>query len=235
MDQLALIPRTCHRAVIGDDKDFCKGDRCAHGGRIGVDQSGIEIGRPECLGQAVHRVDIGIGKIGPQRPDEVGRQCAAAVREPPHRSRGVARPVELRQLDPQRRHRSERRDAMPGAGFHHVAREEIVERRHAAAGIPRGEQLVLAIIEAQRQDCQSDVVAGQLEVMGHADGTQPQVRMAQHDALGPAGAAAGVEDCRQGVRIGVGGGQRCVRLRDVIPQALFRKRLATCGDVAAFE
>ena len=45
------------------------------------------------------------------------------------------------------------------------------------------------------------LVACKLQVMRHADRAQPHIRMAQHDALGPAGRTTGVEDGRQGVRI----------------------------------
>ena len=50
--------------------------------------------------------------------------------------RGLRRPVELGELDPQRRHGGERGDAVPLDRLHHVARGQVVERRHRGAGIP---------------------------------------------------------------------------------------------------
>ncbi len=157
-------------------------------------EAGVEIGRPERLGQAIHRIKVGIGKQRAQAPHERTRQRAARIGQPAQRSARTVGPVELDELDPQRRHAGERRDRPPGDRFHDVTRREIVERDTDTARIPGRKQLVLAIIEAQRQDAQRPVVGRKAEIMRHRLGAEPEVGVAQHDALGLSRRAAGVKD-----------------------------------------
>ena len=98
--------------------------------------------------------------------------------------------------------------------LHHVARHQVIERHHAAARVPRREQLVLAIVERKRQHRQRAIVRRQAEVIDDAIRTQPHVGVAQHHPLGPPGGAAGVEDRGQFLWIGLRGWQlRAKRVR----------------------
>jgi hypothetical protein len=86
--------------------------------------------------------------------------------------------------------------------FDHVTRRQVIERDHRRTRIPRRKQLVLPIIERQRQHREHAVGRRQPQVMRHADRAEPQVGVAQHHAFGPPGRSAGVENRRQIVRRG---------------------------------
>ena len=129
------------------------------------------------------------------------RQGPSGIGQPPDAGYCLGRPFDLGQLDPQWWDSGKRRDAIFSAGLGHISGEEIVERNRASSGIPCRKQLVLAIIEAQRKDCQHDVIRCKVEIVRHTDGTQPHIRVAQHHALGLAGGTACVKDCRQFVGI----------------------------------
>ena len=116
----------------------------------------------------------------------------------------------------------------------HIARHQIVERGDTAARAPCRKQLVLAVIERQRQHRERHVVAAQLEVMRHADRAQPQVRMAQHHAFGLAGRPAGIEDRGDGLRIGGRFGQRIASFRRLQRRAFLYLR-APGGQIALLQ
>ena len=121
---------------------------------------------------------------------------------------------------------------MASAGFYYVAGGEIIDRHNARPGAPGGKQLVLAIVEGQRQHAQHYIVGFQPQIMGHADRAEPEIGMAQHHALGPAGGAAGVKDRRKIVRIG---GARCKRAAQGLgpcPDIRFLDQLASCRNIA---
>src|SRR3546814_2894694 len=83
------------------------------------------------------------------------------------------RPIYLKQLRPERRHAGKRRDAEPGDRLHHVARQQVIEWHHAPASRPSREELILAIIEAQRQHAEHTIRRVQLQIMRDADRPEP--------------------------------------------------------------
>ena len=203
MHQFALFLRVGHRALIVDDEDFRERDRLAHRGRMAVDKVRVEIGRTECLGQSVHREQPRFGEQGPQVAYQFDREGSPAVGQAAHGCQRLGRPLHFGQLDPERRDGGQRGDAVPGAGLRDVTREKVVERDHTTARVPSRKQLVLPVVETERQDCKRDVIAAHPQIIGHRDGTQPEVRMAEHDALGLARRTAGIENCRQRTGIAV--------------------------------
>ena len=88
--------------------------------------------------------------------------------------------------------------------LHHVTRRQIVERHNARAGRPARQQLVLAIIEAQRQHRERPVAWRELQVVRHADRAEPEIGVAQHHALWKPGRPRCVEDRRQRIDVGIG-------------------------------
>ena len=169
-----------------------------------------------------------------QLAHQVLGQGPTAVRQAPHRRCGFNRPIEFSQLHPQRRHRGERRDAVLRASLRDVARGEVVERHHAAPGVPGRKQLVLPIVERQRQDCQRDVIARHPKVVRDADRAEPHVGMAEHHTLWPPGRSAGVEDGRQLFRIATRWRQGFGIARS-IERIVFGQRSAIIRQVAGFE
>ena len=149
------------RAAVGADTTITSANGIARPiDRGALDQRGIEIGRAERFGQAVHRVEIGrSGNRVAQR-----RAPFAGVSAPPELvsrlkpRRGLRRPFRLEQLHPQA--------AAPPPASSTPSRStalitsrggQIIERRHAPARRPGREQLVLPVIEAQRQHAQHAV------------------------------------------------------------------------------
>ena len=192
---------------------------------MAVDKRRIEEGGTERLGQTVHREQPRVREQPAQSPDQIDRQRTARIGQAAQFRSGFLRPVKLCELHPQRRHGGQCGHAIPLHRLCHIARGQIVERNHAAPGVPGGKQLVLAIVERQRQHCQSDIVGCHPEVTRNAIGPQPYVGMAQHHALGLAGRAAGIKDRGQFVRIGGTWRQR-------IGAARLLDRLALTDDAA---
>jgi hypothetical protein len=106
----------------------------------------------------------------------------------------VLRPIQLRQLDPQRRHTGEAGDALPCALPDHVAGQQIVVQHHRRADVEAGGQLAEAGIEAEWQHRQDPVLRGILQILADADRAGDHVAMGEDHALRHAGAARGVED-----------------------------------------
>ena len=185
-----------------------KGDRLAHRGGVGVDQRGIEEGRAERLGQAVHGEDPRLRKHTAQAAHKVGRERAAAIGQAAERRRSLGRPLRLEQLHPERRDRRQRGHAMARAGLHHVARREVIEWDGARPCPPCAEQLVLPVIEGERQHGEHHIIRREAEIMRHADRAEPEIGVAEHHALGRAGRAAGIEQRRQLMRVRPGGTER---------------------------
>jgi hypothetical protein len=70
--------------------------------------------------------------------------------------------------------------------------------------------------------------------MGDTDRAEPQVRVAEHHALGASGRARSIENGRPHIRIVAGGGQRfSPRFRP--PDILLQSDLAICGAFTLFE
>ena len=67
------------------------------------------------------------------------------------------------ELHPQRRNAGEHGDVMTSDRPDHVARQEIIEGDDAAARRPGREQLVLAIVEGQRQHARASGRGGEAE------------------------------------------------------------------------
>src|SRR3546814_6254468 len=57
----------------------------------------------ECLGEPIHRIDIGFGESPPHRVDQRRGQRAAAVGKAPEEARGFGGPFGLDELHPERR------------------------------------------------------------------------------------------------------------------------------------
>ena len=224
MDQFALFIGRSGLPGIVDNENLGKRNGAADGCRMPVHQHGIEIGRAERFGQAVHRIEVRLRESGPQGPYQVRGQRPSAVGQAAQRSCGLFRPVQFRQLQPQRRDSGDRCHTMAGHGFHHIARCQVIERDHRAACVPCRQQLVLAIIERQRQHRQHAVVGRDPEVVGNADRTQPKVRLAKHHALGPPGGTAGVKNGSKAVWRGIGRRQHRTQRLGLRP----RDRLFDC-------
>ena len=152
VDQLALLARRGLAAVGADDHQLGEGDGGADAVGMLVDQRRIEAGRAEGFGEAVHQVQLRLAGTarasGAPAARADGRRCWSACAG----CRPRRPPVLLGQLEPQRRHAGEHGDVMTSDRPDHVARQEIVEGDRAAARRPGREQLVLAIVERQRQD-----------------------------------------------------------------------------------
>ena len=86
----------------------------------------------------------------------------------------------------------------------HVASGEIFDRDDRGSGGPAGEELVLAIVEAQRKHSKSAVLRAEAEIVSDADRAEPQVGVGQHHPLWTAGGAGRVEKGRKLLRIGRG-------------------------------
>ena len=101
----------------------------------------------------------------------------------------AGRPVELRQLDVERRHGGQAGDAFPFQRPEHVARQQVVEQDDAGANVEGCRQLAEAGVEGQGQGGEQGVVAGVFEVAGNALCAGDHVAMREDDAFGLAGAA----------------------------------------------
>ncbi len=128
---------------------------------MAFDQRGIEKGRAERLGQPVHREQPRQRKQRPQLATSsivsappllvsrrigaeaaAGQSCSTSCTHSGGTAASVVTPVLC-------------------AGFHHVARGEVIERNDTGAGAPRAQQLVLPIIERQRQHAQHHIIRPQ--------------------------------------------------------------------------
>ena len=136
--------------------------------------------------------------------DQRRRQRSAAIGQAAHIGARLVRPILFGQLHPQWRDGGERRYTMSGTGLDHIARRQIVQWHDTTARLPSREQLVLAIVETERQYRKRHIVCGQAQILRHADRAQCQVRMAEHHALWPPGGAAGVKDGGEDVGVGIG-------------------------------
>ena len=206
VDQLALLAIGGKGACIVHHQNFGMGNGLAHAGRVAVNQRGIKESAAEGLGQAVHRKQPRRRKLPTQGPHQLDRQRPAAVGQAAQFSSGFNGPVQLRQLHPQRRHGGQRGHPMALDRLQNIARGQIVQRHCAGPGIPVRQQLVLPIVETQRQHRQRPIIRRQPEIAGDAFGPQPHIGMAEHHAFWPPGGARGVEDRCQIVGVG---GARC--------------------------
>ena len=133
-------------------------------------------------------------QLGAQALQRLLGHAAAGVGDIAQVVRDLRRPVELRQLDPQRRHRGQAGDALLLHGVEHVLRQQVVDQHDARAGVERRGELAESRVERQRQRRQHRVLLVIAEIRRDALGARHHVAMGQHDALGLAGAAGGVED-----------------------------------------
>ena len=187
-------------SVVCDHERLGPGNRLADGGRLLVDQAGVEVADPDALGLAVHAVELRVRKDPAQAVVQRRREAGGGVRQTAHG--GVRRVLghgEDRGVDgrdgrkdgrvllakPRERLRGERERALEG------------ERRAE----PRGEQqLAEAVRERHREDAQDPVVPGQPQVLGDALDREHEPCVAVHYALRLAGRARRVDEDREVVR-----------------------------------
>ena len=171
---------------------------------MAVEQGGLEIGRAERLGEAVHRIDV--------RAAGTARAAAAppTVSSPPllvsRRSerRRVGGPGRLDQLHPERRNAGQSADAVALARPDHVARRSDSRAARRAPPAPRSRAAGSGHNRSSSGSTASVTSsARQAEIMRDADRAEPHIGVAQHHALGPAGRAGGVE--QGGELVGIGG------------------------------
>ena len=112
---------------------------------------------------------------------------------------------------------------MPRHRFHHIARRQIIKRRHRGARIPGRKKLVLAIIEAERQHRQHAIIGAKRQIGRDTLGTEPQIGVTEHHALGPSGRSAGIENGDQIAGIARRRGQA---LRMAVDRRLDRGQIA---------
>ena len=194
MHQFARFARPCRRTIVAHHQDFGKGHRVADRGRMRIDQRGVAIRRPKRFGQAVHRIQIRGGRQIAQPPHQRHIERTAAVGQPPQPTRPFThRQVTRNQLAPQRRNPGQRGNRMPFDRTQDIARHQIVMRHHTSARIPCRQHLILPIIKRQRQHRQHTIVRRQPHILRHTLRAEPQVRMADHHALGQSGRTAGIQ------------------------------------------
>ena len=230
MDELAFLGRL---AVGVDDHDLGEGNGAPHRIRMIVEQGRLEIGGAEGLGEPVHRIDVGGREQLAHPPHHRRRQLAAAIGQAAQRQGRRGRPGRLDQLNPEWRNAGQSTDFMTFDRPDDVARREIVERHDRAARRPGRKQLILAIVEAERQHRERAVRRIQVQIGGDADRAEPHIGMAQHHALRPPGGAGRVEQ----------GGEILRVVRRKAPSAsAWSNRAALssssrigAGDVAGFE
>ena len=136
------------------------------------------------------------GKCASQLVEGRLGHLAAGVGEVAHRAARLQRPRLVGDLDPQRRHAGQTGDPVPGAQAYHVARQQVVHQHDMRADAEGGGQLAEAGVETQRKYGKDHVVGGVVQILADTLGADDQVAVAQHHALGLAGAARGVEDRR---------------------------------------
>ncbi len=194
MHELAGLVGRADFAIRPHHEDLRIRDRLADRVGAAVEFAGIEIGRAERLGQAVHQVQPCIRKQRPESSNDRLGKMPAAVRQDSKRRTLAFRPVGLRELQPQGRNAGKDGDVMASHRPDDVSRQEIIEGDCLAARGPGGEQLVLSVIERQREDSQRAVPPGQAKIVRDTDGAEPEVGVAQHDPLGLAGRTGRVEE-----------------------------------------
>ena len=197
MDELAGLVGAAMRAVGAQHQDLGVRNRLADRVGAAIDFGGRQEGRAERLGQAVHQEGLGLRQVGAQLRQRLAWHAPARVGDVAQMLGDGLRPLELRELDPQRRHGGEPGHAFLGQGVEHVARHQVVEQHDPRADVKAGRQLAEAGVERQRQGREDRVVRGVLEVARHALGPRHHVAVREHHALGPPGAAGGVEDRQQ--------------------------------------
>jgi hypothetical protein len=99
---------------------------------------------------------------------------------------------------------------MPEAGPDHVARRQMGHQHDVGAGVETGGQPAEAGVEAERQHRRDHVFGGVAQVAADALRAGDEGAVRQDHALGPAGAARGVEDRSD---VSVDGHRRRARLR----------------------
>ena len=214
--EFAGLVRRARRAVFAQDENFGVRDRLADRVGSAIDFGRRQVGRAERLGQAVHQVGLGFRQARAQRVEGLARHATAGVGEVAQVLGDARRPLELRQLDVQRRHGGEARHALALQRVDHVARQQVIEQDDARAGVKSRRQLAEAGVEGKRQRGEQRVLGIVFEVARDALCAGDHVAVREHDAFRVAGAARGVKDRRHvGVDHAMAGARR--RADDVAP------------------
>ena len=153
----------------------------------------MQVRRAEGLGQAVHQVQPRRREQRAQPGREARVEVAPGVGQHPQARPAALAPIGGSEVVPQRRHAPELGDAVHRDGADDIARGEVIQQHRAGSRRPGLGQLVEPIVEAVRQDAEHAVVGSGVEELADRIRRVPQVRVAQHDALGRTGAARGVE------------------------------------------
>ena len=196
MHELARLARCAFGTVLAHDEHLGVRNRLADRRRPTIDLLGRQVGRSEGLGEAVHQVRLR-ARHAPAQLGERGRgHRPARVREVAKMRVDRRRPVERRELDPQRRHGGEPRDALTHQRTQHVLRQQVVVQHRGRTHQESGRQLRHPVVEGQRQHREDAVFGSVAEIGRDAVRALHDVPVREHDALRTAGAAGRVEDRR---------------------------------------
>ena len=159
MHELAGLVRRRRRAVLAQHQDLGVRDRLADRVRPAIDFLRRQVRRAERLGEPVHEVRLGPGQQAAQCVQRLARHAAAGVREVAQVLADRRGPLQLRQLDVERRHRRQAGHALLRERVDHVLRQQVVEQDDARARVKRRGELAESGVERQRQRGEQRVVA----------------------------------------------------------------------------
>lgn len=194
LNQLSGFVGRAFGAILPEDEDLGVRDRPANGVGASIDFLGGEVGGAKGFGQTIHQIGPAFWELPPKGSQGIEWHSPAGVGEIAQVFIDAGGPCELGQLDPQGRHSGQSGYPFLGDCLEDVAGEQVIQQHDPGAGQECGSDLGEAGIEGQGQGGQEDVVAVVLQVLGHAPGTTDDIPVTEDDALGPSGAARGVQD-----------------------------------------